>query len=70
MRNCTRNYSNFQLKETIGKIREFSGRTDKTEASFAGPVESNPEYLVLVDANNMAASIDEEIANIHRSVSC
>jgi len=59
-------YASAKLKETIGKIREFSGRTDKTEASFAGPVESNPEYLVLVDANNMAASIDEEIANIHR----
>ena len=47
------------------KIREFSGK-EATSSSFAGPVETHPEYLVLVEANNLAAEIDEEISNIHR----
>ena len=54
-----------KLKDTVEKIREFSGK-EATSSNFAGPVETHPEYLVLVDANNLAAEIDEEISNIHR----
>jgi len=58
-------FTSAKLKGTVEKIREFSGK-EATSSNFAGPVETHPEYLVLVDANNLAAEIDEEISNIHR----
>ena len=53
-----------ELRETLAKIREYSSQSSSGLAS--GPVESNPEYMVIVEANNLAATIDEEVANIHR----
>ena len=32
----------------------------------AGPVEADPEYLLIVEANNMAAEIDSETNTIHK----
>ena len=31
-----------------------------------GPVEADPEYLLIVDANNIAAEMDDEVGNLHK----
>jgi len=32
----------------------------------SGPVEADPEYLLIVEANNLAAEIDSETNTIHK----
>ena len=54
-----------RLKNVLNQIKEFSGRARKAE-ELQGPVEADPEYLLIVDANNLAAEIDSEIINIHK----
>ena len=49
----------------MSRIKEFSGKPRKAE-ELQGPVEADPEYILIVEANNLAAEIDEEIANIHK----
>jgi len=31
-----------------------------------GPVEADPEYVLIVEANNIAAEMDEEVSNLHK----
>jgi len=57
-------YSSKRLRQTLADIREFSEHSKAS--SVGGPAEANPEYQVIVEANNLAASIDEEVANVHR----
>ena len=33
---------------------------------MSGPVEADPEYQLIVEANNLAAELDDEIGNIHK----
>ena len=54
-----------RLKNVLNQIKEFSGKARKAE-ELQGPVEADPEYLLIVDANNLAAEIDSEIINIHK----
>jgi U4/U6 small nuclear ribonucleoprotein PRP31 len=58
-------YHSCRLKETVDKIKEFSGKPRKAE-ELQGPVEADPEYILIVDANNLAAEIDEEVAMLHK----
>ena len=58
-------YHSNQLKDVLSRIKEFSGKPRKAE-ELQGPVEADPEYILIVEANNLAAEIDEEIANIHK----
>ena len=53
------------MKDVLERIKEFSGKPRKAE-ELQGPVEADPEYLLIVDANNLAAEIDEEIINLHK----
>ena len=54
-----------RLKDILRRITEFSGKPRKAE-ELQGPVEADPEYMLIVDANNLAAEIDEEIINLHK----
>ena len=58
-------YNSNRLKKTLERIKEFSGKARKAE-DLQGPVEADPEYLLIVDSNNLAAEIDQEIANLHK----
>ena len=58
-------YHSNQLKDVLSRIKEFSGKPRKAE-ELQGPVEADPEYILIVEANNLAAEIDEEITNIHK----
>jgi U4/U6 small nuclear ribonucleoprotein PRP31 len=46
--------------------RPGTGFTSKTQID--GPVESHPEYVLIVEANNKAVEIDNELALIHKFV--
>nr|XP_039265935.1 U4/U6 small nuclear ribonucleoprotein Prp31-like [Styela clava] len=53
-----------QFKRVMGRIAEI---LDKNEpVSSAGPVESNPEYQLIVESNNLTVEIDNEINIIHK----
>ena len=46
------------------QIKELSFK----KCQIDGPVESHPEYKLIVDANNMAVAIDNDITTIHKFV--
>ena len=45
------------------KVEYFSAvkKRQSGKDDIQGPVEADPEYLLIVEANNLAAEIDEEI---------
>ena len=54
-----------ELLNIMNKIEKFSKRVRKPH-ELLGPVEADPEYLLIVDANNFAAQIDGELGVIHK----
>ncbi len=54
-----------RLKDILLRIKEFSGKPRKAE-ELQGPVEADPEYLLIVESNNIAVEIENEVANLHR----
>ncbi len=55
-----------ELKDIMEKIEYFQMLKEKPET--AGPAEANPEYQVIVEANNITVEIDNEINVIHKYV--
>ena len=49
----------------MDKIDGFSAK-QRTAGDVSGPVEADPEYQLIVEANNLAAELDDEIGNIHK----
>nr|CAG4643962.1 EOG090X06EY [Lepidurus arcticus] len=56
-----------QLNSVMKSIEEFSTSTRNAE-DIKGPVEADPEYQLIVEANNLAVDIDNEIGVIHKFV--
>ncbi|KAI9332516.1 hypothetical protein BDR26DRAFT_806339 [Obelidium mucronatum] len=58
-----------RLKDIMHKIEEFvaSSRT-RVLADNTGPVEDDPEYKVLVNANNLMFDVDSEILLVHKFI--
>merc|ERR1719210_1199508 len=54
-----------ELLNIMNKIEKFFKRVRKPH-ELLGPVEADPEYLLIVDANNFAAQIDGELGVIHK----
>ncbi|KAJ1530792.1 hypothetical protein ONE63_005643 [Megalurothrips usitatus] len=54
-----------RLKRILADIETFRFKHRRPE-DVVGPVEQDPEYLLIVEANNIAVEIDNEIAVIHR----
>lgn len=51
------------LASVMSRIDEFS---DKPRDQVFGPVEVDPEYILIVEANNLTAEVDNEINIIHK----
>ena len=51
-----------QLQQVITQIEKHS-KIPRKSTDIIGPVESDPEYQLIVEANNMAVKIDNEIGN-------
>ena len=56
------------LQETMRKIDFYTKHQRTSTAEIEGPVEHDPEYLLIVDANNLLVEIDNEIDIIHNFV--
>jgi U4/U6 small nuclear ribonucleoprotein PRP31 len=56
------------LQETMRKIDFYTKHQRKSTTEIQGPVEHDPEYLLIVDANNLLVEIDNEIDIIHNFV--
>lgn len=52
-----------ELRNVMSKIEEFS---TKPRDQVFGPVEVDPEYILIVEANNLTAEVDNEINIIHK----
>merc|ERR1719412_545352 len=59
-------YRGARLKDAMIEIDNFSTKKESGMQDVQGPVEADPEYLLIVEVNNLAAQIDEEIGNIHK----
>ncbi|CAF1259743.1 unnamed protein product [Adineta ricciae] len=56
------------LQETMRKIDFHTKHQRKSTMEIEGPVEYDPEYLLIVDANHLLVKIDDEIDIIHNFV--
>lgn len=56
-----------RLVNIMQQIDVFQSRQRRTEDEI-GPVESDPEYLLIVDANNLIVEIDDEIRKIFKNL--
>ncbi|KAJ9596391.1 hypothetical protein L9F63_012599 [Diploptera punctata] len=54
-----------RLHNIMNQIDDYSKRPRRAE-DIVGPVEADPEYQLIVEANNVAVDVDNEIAVIHR----
>uniref|UniRef100_A0A8D3DD67 U4/U6 small nuclear ribonucleoprotein Prp31 n=1 Tax=Scophthalmus maximus TaxID=52904 RepID=A0A8D3DD67_SCOMX len=54
-----------QFSEIIDKISDYIGKQRKN-SDVSGPVESDPEYRLIVAANNLTVEIDNELNIIHK----
>ena len=67
LRDVAKLYRSSRLNDVIERIDYFSSNDRKKGSEdMQGPVEADPEYLLIVEANNLAAQIDDEIGNIHK----
>ncbi|XP_001625346.2 U4/U6 small nuclear ribonucleoprotein Prp31 [Nematostella vectensis] len=52
-----------ELTSVLARITEFS---EKPRNQVFGPAEADPEYQLIVEANNLTAEVDNEIGIIHK----
>ncbi|XP_028396045.1 U4/U6 small nuclear ribonucleoprotein Prp31-like [Dendronephthya gigantea] len=52
-----------QLVDVLERIKEYS---QKPRGQMFGPIETDPEYQLIVEANNLTVEIDNEIGVIHK----
>ncbi|XP_052861768.1 U4/U6 small nuclear ribonucleoprotein Prp31 [Anopheles cruzii] len=56
-----------RLGKVLSQIETYA-QNPRTTKEMVGNVESDPEYQLIVEANNIAVDIDSEISTIHRFV--
>ena len=61
MKDVAKLFRSARLKDAMDRIECFSSSKQNEMEDLQGPVEADPEYLLIVEANNLAAQIDEEI---------
>lgn len=54
-----------QLNRVLNQIDENVTRARNSD-DIVGPVESDPEYKLIVEANTLAVEIDNEVSTIHK----
>ncbi|XP_075220267.1 pre-mRNA processing factor 31 [Lycorma delicatula] len=59
--------SSDRLQRVLREMEQYQ-RKGHGRDNVAGPLEADPEYQLIVEANNLAADIDNEIVLIHRFV--
>ena len=56
-----------KIKSILHDIEEYSVLSLSPE-DIQGPVEADPEYQLIVEANNLAVEIDNDISAIHKYI--
>eukprot|EP00038_Savillea_parva_P008677 m.178483 g.178483 ORF g.178483 m.178483 type:complete len:497 (+) comp14552_c0_seq1:65-1555(+) len=56
-----------QLTRVISSIDKFTEERDSMPEDM-GPLEENPEYKLIVEANNLVLDIDNELSTVHKFV--
>ncbi|EAA00197.5 AGAP012142-PA [Anopheles gambiae str. PEST] len=56
-----------RLSNVLSQIEKYA-KNPRTTTEMVGNVESDPEYQLIVEANNIAVDIDNEISTIHKFV--
>ncbi|WWD16212.1 hypothetical protein CI109_100638 [Kwoniella shandongensis] len=56
-----------KLKEVLADIAKYTS-TPSDMTSSGGPLEENPEYHLVVTANNMSVEVDNEILLVHKFI--
>lgn len=59
-------FNSTQLNRILSSITQLSSETAQPRKQILGPVEFDPEYKTLVEANNITQEIDSEIGIIHK----
>jgi len=54
-----------RLQDILKRMEEFVDKERKPQ-ELVGPLEADPEYLLIVEANNIAAEIDDELSIVHK----
>ncbi|XP_045595972.2 U4/U6 small nuclear ribonucleoprotein Prp31 [Procambarus clarkii] len=67
VRQVARLWDSDKLKEIKQHIEKYASKPRKSE-DLQGPVEADPEYKLIVEANNINVDIDDEIGTIHKFV--
>jgi U4/U6 small nuclear ribonucleoprotein PRP31 len=58
--------SKFLLKICLQEIEKYSAHSSTAE-QMAQPTHSNPEYQLIVQANNLSVDIDNEVLVVHKA---
>ncbi|CAG8501013.1 4626_t:CDS:10 [Ambispora gerdemannii] len=59
--------SSKQMKDVLTKIDELRNQ-ERSQTQIMGPVEEDPEYKLIVQANNLTVDIDNEILIVHKFI--
>ncbi|CAG7656778.1 unnamed protein product, partial [Allacma fusca] len=54
-----------RFKQVVTSLEEYSAR-QRTGDELSGPVEADPEYQLIVNANSLAVELDNEINTVHK----
>lgn len=68
VRNIAKLLDSIQLKRVVDKISIYQNHETKPKDELGGSVENNPEYMLIVEANNLTVEIDNEINVIHKFI--
>ena len=67
MRQVAKLWDSQKLKDIKDLIEKYASKLRKAE-DLQGPVEGDPEYKLIVEANNINVDIEDEIGTIHKFV--
>ncbi|CAB4492981.1 unnamed protein product [Rhizophagus irregularis] len=59
--------SSRQMRDILTKIEQLKD-TNRSQTQIMGPVEEDPEYKLIVQANNLTVDIDNEILVVHKFI--
>ncbi|KAK4684547.1 U4/U6 small nuclear ribonucleoprotein PRP31, partial [Tremellales sp. Uapishka_1] len=57
-----------KLRETLSEIERYTKTPTDMSSGTGGPLEENPEYSLIVTANNLSVEVDNEILLVHKFI--
>ena len=66
MKDVAKLFRSARLKDAMDEIEKYSSSKQHEKEDLQGPVEADPEYILIVEANNLAAQIDEELGKYNK----